>query len=305
MEFLAPATPHLSRIVWSVSLERLLRRVLLAAAVLLIAIAPGAAQPAGDPAPASSQELHWLIPYPGADAAMQATLLLPAGKGPFPLAVVSHGTSESDKLRQDYEAPAFEVISSWLQKRGYAVLLPQRPGHGETGGRYLESSGSCDAALYEQAGNATAEALKIAIDYAARYPFIRRGRVLLVGHSAGAWGSLALAASNPEVVRAVVNFSGGRGGHSYGVPNRNCAPERLVQAAAAYGGAAKTKTLWLYSENDSFFSPELSREMAEAFRDAGAARSNTTCCRRCRAMATISSFFPRVFRCGDRSSTLF
>jgi pimeloyl-ACP methyl ester carboxylesterase len=217
---------------------------LFAACLLLIAASAGyAKEPAPNARPA--QELHWLIPYPGADVEMHATMLVPSGKGPFPLAVVSHGTSESETLRQDYEAPAFEVVSSWLVRRGYAVLLPQRPGHGETGGRYLESSGSCDAAQYEQ------------------------GRVVLVGHSAGAWGSLALAAVHPELVRAVINFAGGRGGHSYGVANRNCAPERLVQAAATYGSFAKAPTLWLYSQNDSFFSPQLSREMAEAFRAAG------------------------------------
>jgi dienelactone hydrolase len=218
---------------------------------------------------APAQELHWLIPYPRAAVAMHATLRLPAGKGPFPLVVISHGTSESELLRQEYEAPAFDLISSWFLKRGYAVLLPQRPGHGETGGPYLESSGSCDEALYEQAGNATADAAKIAIDYAMGHPFVRRGPVLLVGHSAGAWGSLALAAADPQLVRAVINFSGGRGGHSYGLPNRNCAPERLVRAAAAFGRQNKVKTLWLYSANDSFFGPALSQEMAEAFRAAG------------------------------------
>jgi pimeloyl-ACP methyl ester carboxylesterase len=241
---------------------------LFAACLLLIAAGAGyAKEPAPNAPPA--QELHWLIPYPGADVEMHATMLVPSGKGPFPLAVVSHGTSESETLRQDYEAPAFEVVSSWLARRGYAVLLPQRPGHGETGGRYLESSGSCDAAQYEQAGEVTAEAVRIAIDYAMDQHFIRRGRVVLVGHSAGAWGSLALAALHPELVRAVINFAGGRGGHSYGVANRNCAPERLVQAAAAYGSSAKAATLWLYSQNDSFFGPQLSREMAEAFRAAG------------------------------------
>ena len=253
----------------SAMLRGRLRRALLAVAIMLISTVPSLAQTDVNPAQASSPELHWLIPYPDADVEMHATLRLPFGKGPFPLAVVSHGTSESEKLREDYEEPAFGVISSWLVKRGYAVLLPQRPGHGETGGRYLESSGSCDAARYQEAGYATAEALKVAIAYAERSPIVRRGPVLLVGHSAGAWGSLALAASEPQLVRAVVNFSGGRGGHSYGVPNRNCAPERLVQAAAAFGAAARAKTLWLYAENDSFFGPELSRAMAEAFREAG------------------------------------
>jgi dienelactone hydrolase len=238
--------------------------------ILLIASsAAGGAESTADAELAPARELHWLIPYPEASVAMHATLRLPAGKGPFPLVVISHGTSESERLRQEYDAPAFDVISSWFLKRGYAVLLPQRPGHGETGGPYIESSGSCDEARYEQAGNATADAVKIAIDYAMGYPFVRRGRVVLVGHSAGAWGSLALSAADPQLVRAVINFSGGRGGRSYGLPNRNCAPERLVRAAAAYGGMARAKTLWLYSANDTFFGPALSQEMADAFRAAG------------------------------------
>jgi dienelactone hydrolase len=38
--------------------------------------------------------------------------------------------------------------------------------------------------------------VKIAIDYATGYPFVRPGRVVLVGHSAGGWRSLVLAASS-------------------------------------------------------------------------------------------------------------
>ena len=222
-------------------------------------------------ASAEKQEYHWLIPYPAAQAAMRATMRLPSGSGPFPLAVINHGTSESELLRQDYAAPEFDLVSSWFLQRGYAVLLPQRPGHGETGGAYLESSGSCDAALYQQAGDATADAVRTAIDYAMQFPFVRHRPVVLVGHSAGAWGSLALAAEYPQMVGAVVNFAGGRGGRSYGLANSNCAPERLVQAAAAYGRTTRAKTLWLYSANDSYFGPELSRRMAEAFRAAGGA----------------------------------
>ena len=238
--------------------------------ILLIAwTSAGAAQATADAGPGPAQELHWLIPYPGTSVSMHSTMRLPMGKGPFPLVVISHGTSESERLRHEYAAPAFDVVSSWFLKRGYAVLLPQRPGHGETGGPYLESSGSCDEALFEQAGNATADAVKIAIDYAMGYPFVQRAPVLLVGHSGGAWGSLALSAADPQLVRAVINFSGGRGGHSYGLPNRNCAPERLVRAAAVYGRQNNVKTLWLYSANDSFFGPALSQEMADAFRGAG------------------------------------
>ena len=44
-------------------------------------------------------------------------------------------------------------------------------------------------------------------------------------------------------------FSGGRGGRSYGIAGRNCAPERLIAAAAAFA-RVHVPTLWLYAVND-------------------------------------------------------
>jgi dienelactone hydrolase len=49
----------------------------------------------------------------------------------------------------------------------------------------------------------------------------------------------------------------------------NCSPDRLIAAAANYGKASRVPTLWLYASNDSYFPPDLSREMADAFRGAG------------------------------------
>ena len=66
---------------------------------------------------------------------------------------------------------------------------------------------------------------------------------------------------------AVINFAGGRGG---GHPQvGNCAPQRLVDAAARYGSTASIPTLWLYAANDSFFGPDLARKMSDAFVRAG------------------------------------
>jgi pimeloyl-ACP methyl ester carboxylesterase len=91
----------------------------------------------------------------------------------------------------------------------------------------------------------------------------------VVGQSAGGWGALALASLNPDAVKAVINFAGGRGGHSYDRPNNNCAPDRLVEAARGFGRTAHIPTLWIYARNDSYFPPSLSRRMADAFRRAG------------------------------------
>jgi dienelactone hydrolase len=209
------------------------------------------------------------IPQPQAGVLMLTSVLLPPGRGPFPLAVVNHGTTESEDARAGYPAPAFPLISSLLLEHGYAVALPQRPGHGATGGPYLESANGCDDAHFAEAGDAAAASIEAAVAYLLREPYVKQQRVLLVGHSAGAWAALALASRNTDQVSAVINFSGGLGGHSYGVADRNCAPDRLVQAAAQFGRTTRIGTLWLYARNDSYFGPALSRRMADAFRAAG------------------------------------
>src|SRR5690606_33811007 len=106
-------------------------------------------------------------------------------------------------------------------------------------------------------------------DYMRAQPFVRREGALVIGNSAGAWGALALAARNPTGVSAVINFAGGRGGHNRNRPGNHCAPDRLVAAAAELGGAARLPTLWLYADTDTYFPPDLSRRMADAFTAAG------------------------------------
>jgi pimeloyl-ACP methyl ester carboxylesterase len=248
-----------------------------AATLCLCVAGQAAAQGATAPAPEADLEsvpqarkLELLVPSLTAKVDMRTSVLLPLGRrGPFPLAVVNHGTTESEELRRDYSEPVYSVLSSWLLARGYAVVLPQRPGHGETGGRYIESAGGCEEADFQDAGYATADSIGSATAYVLQQSFAKQQPVLLAGHSAGAWGALALASRSVSPIAGVLNFSGGRGGRSYGIANRNCAPDRLVRAAAAYGRTARVPTLWLYSENDSYFGPNLSKRLADAFRSAG------------------------------------
>ena len=46
-------------------------------------------------------------------------------------------------------------------------------------------------------------------------------------------------------------------------------PDRLVAAAGDFGRTAQIPTLWLYSGNDTYFAPALSKRMFAAFRNAG------------------------------------
>ena len=92
---------------------------------------------------------------------------------------------------------------------------------------------------------------------------------MVIGHSAGAWGALALASEDPKDVAAIIAFAPGRGGHANDFPNRVCAPHTLISAAGDFGKAARVPVTWLVAANDSYFSPAFSRQMADAFRAAG------------------------------------
>ena len=178
------------------------------------------------------------------DLMMRATVFRPAGPGPFPLAVVSHGSHQSSVRRAKMPMPEYPVLSQWLVDRGYAVVLPQRFGHGQTGGPYLEDEGRCENPDYRAAGESTANAIQAAINSLTVAPFVRATDVLAIGHSAGGWGSLALAARG-QTLTAVINIAGGRGGRMDNKPNIICASDRLVATAAAFGRRRSPDTVAL------------------------------------------------------------
>jgi dienelactone hydrolase len=195
-------------------------------------------------------------------------LFRPDGAGPFRLAIINHGSPRASE-RATVELPVFRQLSEWLLARGYAVALPLRRGYGEVGGKWDEGYGRCDRPDYVAAGTETARDIEAVLLSLTQRPDIQKDKVLVLGQSAGAWGSLAFASHNPPAVAAYVNFAGGRGGRRNGEPNRNCAPDALVNAAAKFGATVRQPTLWLYSENDTFFGPDLVQRMHAAFVGAG------------------------------------
>jgi dienelactone hydrolase len=165
--------------------------------------------------------------------------------------------------------PEYRALAAFLVARGFAVLVPERLGHGATGGRYLEDQGGCDEADYARSGRATAEEISLALDYVRKQDFVRKDAAIVLGHSAGGWGALALAGTEPNAISAIIAFAPGRGGHANDEPNRICAPHTLLAAAAEFGKVARIPVTWLVAANDSYFAPAFSRGLADAFRGGG------------------------------------
>ena len=225
----------------------------------------GAQGPEGEP----FRMQQWLVPSPDPDTAAHALLFRPQGQGPFRLAVIAHASTQNVLRRAQMPQPEYRALAAWLVKRGYAVLVPERPGHGLTGGKYLEDQGGCDDADYVRAGRATADSIAAALNFLRRESFIKPDGAIIVGHSAGGWGALALAAERPPAVAGIIVFSPGRGGHANDASNQVCAPHTLMAAAAEFGNSARVPVTWLVAANDSYFSPERSRQLADAFRQGG------------------------------------
>lgn len=243
---------------------------------LLVAVALGSeaawAQPVlgaqgeeGEP----NRRQQWLVPSPDPERPARAFLFRPPGAGPFPLALIAHATTQNVLRRAQMPQPEYRALAGFLVARGFAVLIPERLGHGATGGTYLEDQGGCDEADYSRSARAAAGQIRLALDYLRDQPFIQKDRAVVIGHSAGGWGALALAAEGPNGVLAIIALAPGRGGRANDFPNQVCAPHTLLASAAEFGRSAKVPVTWLVAANDSYFSPALSRQLADAFRGAG------------------------------------
>ena len=216
-----------------------------------------------------NREQAWRVPSGDPTVASHAVLFRPSGEGPFRLAVIAHASTQNTVLRVMMPEPEYRPLAALLVARGFAVLVPERPGHGATGGTYLEDQGGCDGADYVHAGRATADEIAAATTYLRQQSFIRRDGTVIIGHSAGGWGALALAGADPAEIALIIAFAPGRGGQPNGLPNQICAPHTLLAAAGEFGRRARIPVSWLVAANDSYFSPDFSRKMADAFRSGG------------------------------------
>lgn len=211
----------------------------------------------------------WRVPSPDTAIVAHALLFRPAGAGPFRLAVIAHASTQNPLRRAQMPQPEYRALTAFLVGRGFAVLVPERLGHGATGGRYVEDQSGCDEADYARSGRATAEEIQRALDYLQKQDFIRKDAAVVIGHSAGGWGALALANADPIRISTIIAFAPGRGGHANDEPNRICAPHTLLAAAAEFGKSARIPVTWLVAANDSYFAPAFSKVLADAFRGKG------------------------------------
>ncbi len=210
------------------------------------------------------QELR--IPIHGAGSkGLSAVMVRPSEPGPHPLAVITHGTPRFSEVSGMTPLTMLPQAMEFA-RRGWSAVVVMRRGYGDSGGRFVEYSPSCASPDYKGLGTEAATDLRAAIQYLSKLPEVDPSRILVIGQSVGGLATVALTADPPPGVIAAINFAGGAG--SVG-PDHVCSPEALIDAFGHFGKRSRIPMLWVYSENDSYFSPQLAQRFYKTFAGAG------------------------------------
>jgi dienelactone hydrolase len=212
--------------------------------------------------------------------AMRTLVFKPQGTGPFKVLLYAHGRPAYATQRAQLAHPmSYGHVRYWLAK-GYAVVVPIRPGYGAaaggTGGADVESSGvgygSSGQCLRSPSPARTAQAAmqaqRAALDWVRQQPWAKANHIVLEGQSVGGLATVALCAANPPGVKACINFSGGAGGDPQHAPGRMCAPGQTTQLMRQYGSTTQVPSIWLYAANDMYWGAEPPRQWHAAFAQA-------------------------------------
>ena len=186
---------------------------------------------------------------------LETTIFKPSGDGPFPLVIINHGKANGLTQFQPRYRPLSPV--RFFLERNYIVLVPMRQGFSKSSGHYM--GGGCSL---EANGLNQAEDIPPVIMFAHQLPYVDKTRTLIVGQSHGGWTTLAYGASKPDPsVKGLINFAGG-------LRREGCGDWQsdLYKTAGTFGKETTLPSLWLYGDNDSYFSRFVADRMFENYR---------------------------------------
>lgn len=205
----------------------------------------------------------------GRPVTLEVIIYRPLGPGPFPTAMFHHGsTGNGDDPSLFTVTYTSENIARFFAERGWLVAFAQRRGRGASDGLYDEgftpdrSRYTCDHAITLAGFERALSDIDAAVTYVSGRPDVDPARLLSAGVSRGGVLAVTHAAERPGVFRGAINFVGGWLGE--GCPGPSVNP-LLFQRA----GRFRSGTIWLYGENDPFYSMSHSRNNFSVFTAAG------------------------------------
>ena len=241
----------------------------------LTALAVGTATlPASQAAPLRTDTTFLTVDIDGPEQQLEVMMARPAAGGPFPVALITHGTSGAALAASAMRPEA--TFGGWIRdfaNRGYFAVGVMRRGYGRSDGAVTRDAGTCEKPDLRRYFERDADDLSAVLAVLATWPDVDASRLVVIGQSAGGLDALAVAARLPGRKLAVVNVSGGL----YRFENRDglepynaydgCAAFRaaMIDLLQSYAARVRAPTLWLYAQNDPWFLPPLVGYMKEAW----------------------------------------
>ncbi len=208
--------------------------------------------------------------FPNGLDVLEVYLTLP---GKHPLVVLTHGTSSDPQERMRVTPWAQLPQALWFARRGYVAIVVVRQGYGRSGGKQDSLSGGCRTGQgsFDEAGEASTLDLRSVMKFTQDLPEVDTGTILSVGVSTGGFAQVALSADPPPGLKAAISFAGGRGGDGH---ENNCNLPGVIDAFRIFGKSAHKHgdlpMLWIYSENDHWFTPAMAQQFEAAYTKNGA-----------------------------------
>lgn len=197
---------------------------------------------------------------------LEAIAVRPDDGQAHPLVVLNHGSPRDSGDRATMSPYRLWTQAAAFARRGWVAVVAMRRGYGSSQGEWAESYGSCSEPDYARAGRAGASDIAAVAKYMSGQSYVSKGKWISVGHSAGAFATVALTSEAPHDLAAAIAFAPGRGSTA---PDTVCGEKQLVAAFADYGKTSRVPLLWVASENDHFFGPRLVPLLSDAFSKAG------------------------------------
>ena len=197
-------------------------------------------------------------------AQLETRIFMPMGDGPFPVAILNHGSAGGAPK----QSLAWQREGKYLSERGYIVVAPMRRGRGKSTGVSLESEEkNCATESWIPGLTSAMEDVDAIIEFSRTLPKVKPHEVLLLGVSRGGFLSIAYSAEGKyrNDVQRVVNLVGGWVAQA----EDKCPVDFNLLSFRKYGPATQTKMLWLYGVNDMFYGDANVNGYFEAFKSAG------------------------------------
>jgi dienelactone hydrolase len=198
---------------------------------------------------------------------LEAVMVRPNDNAPHPLALLTHGTPREATDRAKMTPLRLIPQAREFARRGWTAVIVLRRGFGDSGGGYAEENQNCGR--FPDFVGPTKESVKDlreSVEFLDTRPEIDPARMIAIGVSTGGLAMVALSADPPPGLVAAINFAGGRGSRA---PDQVCNPGDLITAFGTFGSHSKVPMLWVYADNDHFFSPYLAQHFYQAFTHAG------------------------------------